>query len=135
MPKQEKHTCSQHSAPLWKGRESLELVHQLNQRCLKLLSDAASDSVCEWPAIAQHHELWCALDANTIRRAARFPFLILDLHFTDAQWWRPDAKPPATVNCLGRVLDELMQKRSSSPGTRPSGIVESHACRLACSRA
>jgi hypothetical protein len=32
--------------------------------------------------------LWSTLDAQTIERAARFPFVILDVHFTDVTWWR-----------------------------------------------
>ena len=32
------------------------------------------------------------MDAVAIGRAARFPFLILDVHFTDVEWWRSNSK-------------------------------------------
>jgi len=62
----------------------LDLVYQLNERSFQLLIDAAT----------QHRELWSALDAAAIQRAARFPFVILDVNFTDAGWWRAVSQNP-----------------------------------------
>ena len=33
-------------------------------------------------------ELWCTLDAAAVARAARFPFVILNVHFLSEPWWR-----------------------------------------------
>jgi len=74
--------------PRWRGTESLELVYELNERCLRLLKDlAASGRPGEWPLILQHRELWSALTEEAIKRAARLSFVILDVHFTDEAWW------------------------------------------------
>jgi hypothetical protein len=72
------------SPPRWKGRDSLDLVYQLNERTLQLLRDAAT----------RHRELWSALDAAAIGRAARFPFVILDVFFNDVSWWKSALQKP-----------------------------------------
>src|SRR5580700_9485882 len=77
------------SPPIWKGRESLDLAYELNQRALKLVGDLAANSDADgWPLITQGRALWSQLDALAIARAARFPFVILDAHFTNGTWWR-----------------------------------------------
>jgi hypothetical protein len=108
------------SPPRWKGRDSLDLVHQLNERCLKLLSDVAkSPDACEWPPIAHQRELWSTLDGDVVERAARFPFVILDVHFTNEKWWRWVSEPrdasaedraPSSQRWPARVAGELMQE-------------------------
>jgi len=64
--------------PRWMGADSLELVYRLNERCFVLLKEGAT----------QHRELWSGLAAEAIQRAARLPFLIVDVHFIDEAWWR-----------------------------------------------
>jgi hypothetical protein len=77
------------SPPRWKGRDSLDLAHQLNERCLKLLHGMSTKSDANnWPLIAYDPALWSRLDAKAMARAARFPFVILDVRFTDETWWR-----------------------------------------------
>jgi hypothetical protein len=77
------------SPPRWKGRDSLDLVHQLNARCLKLLSEmAATPDAGNWPCVAHDRALWSKLDAKVIERAANFPFVILDVNFNNEKWWR-----------------------------------------------
>jgi len=66
------------SPPRWKGRDSMELAFQLNTRALNLLKETAT----------QYQELWSRLDTEIIERAAGFPFVILDVNFTDEVWWR-----------------------------------------------
>src|ERR1700722_20764000 len=89
--------------PRWMGRDSVDLAYQLNQRAFSLVSELARRPG-EWPLIAQDRELWSTLDAVAIERAAQFPFLILDVHFTDVEWWRSNSKPieaspwPVTVS-------------------------------------
>jgi hypothetical protein len=74
--------------PLWKGRDSLDLAFEINQRFFRLASDLAADSDADgWP-LTLDRELWSKLDAQAIARAARFPFLVLDVHFTREKWWR-----------------------------------------------
>lgn len=85
------------SPPRWKGRDSLELVYQLNERALKLLSDAVTNNTADWPVSLQHRELWLALAADVTHRAARFPFVIVDVHFTDEAWWRSVSVNPEGV--------------------------------------
>jgi hypothetical protein len=110
--------------PAWKGRDSLELVYHLNGRYLKLLSQAAATPEgCDWPAVEDHRELWSALAGDALQRASRFPFVILDVHFSDEKWWKtvvsggstalegtsPDRQWPWRER-LGGVPVDLMQE-------------------------
>jgi hypothetical protein len=75
--------------PLWKGRDSLDLAYQLNQRFFRLASYLAANTDADgWPFMTLDRELWSKLDPQAIARAARFPFVILDVHFTRETWWR-----------------------------------------------
>jgi hypothetical protein len=76
-------------ATRWKGGDSLDLVYRFNERALGLLSGVALGSIaCDLAGITPYCELWSGLDAEIIRRAARLPFVILDVHFTNETWWR-----------------------------------------------
>lgn len=85
------------SPPRWKGRESLELVYQLNERSVTLLAHAARSGTSEWLAETPHRVLWSELTTEAIQRAARFPFVILEAHFTDDEWWRAASVNPQDV--------------------------------------
>ena len=75
--------------PRWKGSDSLHLAYQLNHRFFKLVSEmAAGVDVGNWAFIAQDRELWSHLNGETLERAARFPFVILDVFFANDEWWR-----------------------------------------------
>jgi hypothetical protein len=76
------------TAPKWKGRDSLELVYQLNERALTLLSTAITRNIGTLPSLAPQREPWVTLAPEAIARAARFPFVIVDIRFTDERWWR-----------------------------------------------
>jgi hypothetical protein len=76
------------STPKWRGRDSLELVYQLNERALQLLSTAITRNIGTSPSLAPQRDPWLALTPQAIARAARFPFVIVDIHFTDERWWR-----------------------------------------------
>jgi hypothetical protein len=81
--------------PRWKGAEALELVYKLNERAFTLLKASAT----------RQRELWCALDSQTIQRAARVPFVILDARFTDGPWWRSvAANQEPTDTSVGSML-------------------------------
>jgi hypothetical protein len=76
------------TAPRWRGSDSLDLVYRLNERSLQAFKDwAASPEPCEVPAIARHREIWSALGADALKRAAQLPFVLLDVHFGDVAWW------------------------------------------------
>lgn len=75
--RKEKDNAQPPTPPRWKGGDSLELVYRLNERILTLLKGGAT----------QHRELWSGLSAEAIQRAARFPFLIVDVNFLDEAWW------------------------------------------------
>jgi hypothetical protein len=101
--------------PRWQGRDSLDLAYQLNERCLKLLRDVAgTPDGGNWPLIAHDPTLWSTLDAQTIERAARFPFVILDVHFTGVEWWREvidgSAVPAAPHTWPANVSEQLMSE-------------------------
>jgi len=85
------------SPPRWKGRDSLELVYQLNERSLTLLADAARSGTSEWLAETPHRVLWSELTIEAIQHAARFLFVILEAHFTDDEWWRAASVNPQDV--------------------------------------
>ena len=76
--------------PRWKGIQSLDLVHQLNERCIELLCDvAAADSRhTALPIITENREIWVRLEPEARHRAARMPFVIVDAKFSDDAWWR-----------------------------------------------
>lgn len=77
------------TAPRWKRRQSLELVYKLNEECLGLLSGVAADKVAPERAwLVANRELWAKLSPEARKRVARLPFVILDLHFADEEWWR-----------------------------------------------
>lgn len=75
--------------PRWRGRESLDLAFEINQRALKVVSDwAAYPDNAAWSLTTQDRKLWSTLDLQAIAGAARLPFVILNVHFTDLEWWR-----------------------------------------------
>jgi hypothetical protein len=98
--------------PRWKGRDSLELVYQLNERALTLLSEAATQQIGCWPESGQFRAAWAGLSAEVLARAARFPFVVLDARFMDEPWWR------ARVNDTESSADDLVQKSAWPPQMR-----------------
>ena len=103
------------SPPRWRGARSLELVYQLNDRCLEFLSQmaAGSEDDCPLALVNQHRELWRQLDTSARQRAARLPFVILDVHFTDSSWWnrarRPEVQSVApTAACFPTEIGERL---------------------------
>jgi hypothetical protein len=82
-------------SPPWSGTHALRLVHELNDRCLAELANLAqsdrSPRASEF--FGRHRDDWRSLDAGARREAARFPFLLLDIHFQDDEWWRSAADP------------------------------------------
>lgn len=74
----------------WKGAHALRRVHDLNDRCLEvLLQLARTERARLAPAIVnQHRNLWRSLSVAARKRAALTPYLLLEVHFQDVDWWR-----------------------------------------------
>ncbi|MBB6095010.1 hypothetical protein HNQ60_003897 [Povalibacter uvarum] len=73
-----------------KAAQALTRVYALNERCLELFIELARPE--RHPAttaiVSQHRSLWRSLTVTARKRAARAPFLLLDVEFQDADWWR-----------------------------------------------
>lgn len=100
------------SPPRWKGTQSLELVCQLNARCIELLCDqAASDAlVAASPRVTENRECWLRLSSDARRRAAQMPFIIVDVEFRNAAWWRGAVDGNAAR--VGPVINGLWREAS-----------------------
>jgi hypothetical protein len=103
--------------PRWRGRESLDLAFEINQRALNLVSDwAAYPDTAMWSLTTQDRKLWSTIDSLAIASAARFPFVILNVHFTDVEWWRgviagsleSDASDPWPANISQELMSETL---------------------------
>lgn len=81
---------TQPSPPRWKGIRSLDLVYQLNERCIELLYELAANSAHDrsLPIITEHRDLWTRLEPAARQAVARMPFVITDAHFREEVWWR-----------------------------------------------
>lgn len=105
---------------MWKGAQALSRVHALNERCLELLAQLARTERqrIDLAIVNQHRSLWRSLNATARRCAARTPFLLVDLHFQDAEWWRsathsrPSRRRKMALQAAftGRIAGELMRE-------------------------
>jgi len=92
------HEAMSATAPRWKRRLSLDLVHQLNEHCLELLAGvAAADAGSELPLVSANRDLWAHLRPDARKRAALLPFVIVDLYFADEAWWQRAIAAPAST--------------------------------------
>jgi hypothetical protein len=91
--------------PRWTGAPSIALAHQLNVQCLDILCELATGSADPHlpPFILQNRDLWRRLDTEARTQLAAFPFVIVDLHFNDARWWREMTGKPL-INVTGSTL-------------------------------
>jgi hypothetical protein len=107
--------------PRWKGAKSIQLAHQLNERCVELLSElAANATIIDTlpPALRENRDLWSDLSVDARRRLAALPFVIVDVRFRDEQWWRALGKLPSPTDvceeglpaerCEDLLLETLM---------------------------
>jgi hypothetical protein len=110
----------EHSEFAWKGAHLLGRIHALNERCLELLSQLArSDRQrINLAILDQHRSLYRSLTPAARKRAANTPFLLLDIRFNDADWWRSARDPRASRRrpiglqpaFTGKVSAELMRE-------------------------
>lgn len=77
------------TAAKWDGCDSVRLAHQLNERCFDFFCELAEAMPAEVPPfVARNRDLWRRVDTDARRRLAAFPFVIVDMRFTDEAWWR-----------------------------------------------
>lgn len=103
----------------WKGAQAFSRVHALNERCLELLAQLArTDRQQDLAIVNQHRSLWRSLSAEAARkRAASAPFLLMDLHFQDADWWR-SVKDPRPTRRRAMVLRAAFTGKIAAELTR-----------------
>jgi hypothetical protein len=88
-------TDSPGSLPAWKwtGAQTLDFVCALNERCLQVIGRQVTDEGCAFPKsdslqmLRACQSLWFGLDDAALGRAAKCPFLLMDMRFQDEKWW------------------------------------------------
>ena len=85
-------------SPRWTGAPSIDLAHQLNAQCVELICQLAVSNHRAMPAfVLETRDLWRLLEPEARIRVAAFPFVIVDLHFNDDDWWRHVSVKPSTT--------------------------------------
>jgi hypothetical protein len=115
-----RHVSQDTSEFAWRGAQALRRVHALNERCLELLVNVARNDRqrTSLAIVNQDRDLWRSLNATARKRAARTPFLLVDVRFQDAEWWRLAKNPrPSSRSRLtlceafnGKTAGELMRE-------------------------
>lgn len=68
---------------------SLEGLHELNERCITLLVNAArAEAPPPFPLVTQLRDILRNSKPDVRRRAAQRGFLLLDMEFRHAEWWQ-----------------------------------------------
>jgi hypothetical protein len=89
-------TNSSGSLPAWKwtGAQTIDFVYALNERCLQVLGTQVTEEGGAFPECdtlemrAACKKLWFDLDEAARRRAAKCPFLLIEMRFHNEEWWR-----------------------------------------------
>src|SRR5579863_9061372 len=89
-------TNSPGSLPAWKwtGAQTADFVYALNERCLQVLGRQVTEEGRifrgseTFEMMASCQKLWFELDESARRRAAKCPFLLIDMRFQNEKWWR-----------------------------------------------
>jgi hypothetical protein len=65
-------------------------LFEVNERCVELLVEMGNNGAEETPFVLVKplREVLCAMDVPSKRRAGRCPFLLVDIGFRDAAWWK-----------------------------------------------
>jgi hypothetical protein len=86
------------------------LVHEFNERFLELLTHAArvDGERCVLDIVRLHRNLWLELDVGARKRAARFPFLLIDIHFHSEEWWQLARTPHSRQ--MGKALPGIFTR-------------------------
>lgn len=101
--------------PRWNGIQSLDLVHELNVRCIELLAQEATTNVdLGLPFVAKNILLWKNLTDESQRRLATLPFLLMNVHFQNEAWWRIAITGDSSkdlIRTIGEVLPDHVSKQ------------------------
>lgn len=104
-------------APRWKGAPSREAVRQLNERCVEVLCEAATEDfpATTLPVITEHRTLWRTLPLEARRLVAQIPFAIVDAQFGNEASWQQLVQDRAgfavhATGLPGDVRHELMHE-------------------------
>jgi hypothetical protein len=80
---------SEEHEPPSSGGFPLATLHEVNERCIELLVNAArTDTAGSFPLVQYIRETLRASRPETRRLAAQRTFLLVDLEFRNSQWWR-----------------------------------------------
>jgi hypothetical protein len=101
--------------PRWKGIQSLDLVHQLNERCVGLLYDVAASGAPNvlLPMLTENQDLWVSLHEEARLSLARMPFVIVDAKFRNAAWWRRAAAEQENPNDVSEKTSNGLSREAS----------------------
>lgn len=101
---------SSDSLPAWKwtGAEALDFVYALNDRSLQVLQELSASGGETFEIVSAFRELWVKLDESARHRAAKCPFLLVEMRFDSVKWWRelksasatPQGQSAAPLACL-----------------------------------
>jgi hypothetical protein len=74
----------------WRSAHTLDAVQQMNERCLGVLRTLAGTEPTKYPfeIVTRFRDLWHELDSGALKRAAKNPVLLVDVHFQSENWWR-----------------------------------------------
>jgi hypothetical protein len=83
------------SLPAWKwtGAQTLDFVHALNERYLQVLGRQVAEEGRIFPAsetfemVTACQKLWVELEGSARCRAAKCPFLLIEMRFQNEKWW------------------------------------------------
>ena len=83
------------SLPAWKwtGAEALDFVYALNDRSLQVLQELSASGSETFEIVSAFRELWVKLDESARHRAAKCPFLLVEMRFDSVKWWREPMAP------------------------------------------
>ena len=102
------------SAPPWIGAPCLELVREFNERLIEAVYETAreSDRRRAPEMVRTHRDLWVNLDPAARRRAGRFPFLLADIQFRNAAWWRRARNEASWQGCPPGSTHLFLRRRA-----------------------
>jgi len=109
------------ASPRWTGAPSIPLAHQLNGQCVELVCELANDLSAQElpPFILENRDLWRLLEPEARKRVAAFPFVIVELHFKDAEPWQQASDghlmTPADIAPYIGVLPKLFEDLAPKP--------------------
>ena len=85
------------SLPAWKwtGGETLDFVYASNDRSLQVLQELSARGSEIFDIVSALRGLWAKLDESARHRAAKCPFLLVEMRFDSVKWWREPKSAPA----------------------------------------